>query len=369
MDAAPVDPPAAWVTVTSSPGAASEAPVDPLERAALARCGPAESGLVAAARDAVGRRLRRLPMPDAAGLAFAQRSAGEPHPWARAWAAAGTSLPAEATLAKLDAWLADDRAPALRRCAVASGEGVDGTRAIAVVAVDALADLAPLPIRARTGQWLTVEATLRVPAEAGAVMVLGPSGSPRRVPAWLDGATLRARFALDRPGAFAVQVLASTREGPRPVLEASVFADVEPPAHAPEGPREAHASDTPADTLAADVADARASAGEPPLARDARLDAIAQAHAARMAAMRDLAHDAGDGDPDERLRAAGLTARASGENVAHAKTVALAHDALWASPSHRANIVRRDFDRVGVAVVRDDRGDLWAVETFASGLR
>ncbi len=105
------------------------------------------------------------------------------------------------------------------------------------------------------------------------------------------------------------------------------------------------------------------------LFRSAMRSAVARAHAERMAARRELAHDAGDGDPDERLRAAGLTARASGENVAHAATVALAHSALWASPSHRANMLRRDFDRVGLAVVRDDRGEVWAVETFASRLQ
>jgi uncharacterized protein YkwD len=59
----------------------------------------------------------------------------------------------------------------------------------------------------------------------------------------------------------------------------------------------------------------------------------------------------------------------TGENVAHATTVALAHRALWASPSHRANLLRREFESVGVAVARDDRGDAWVVETFAGGLR
>jgi hypothetical protein len=32
-------------------------------------------------------------------------------------------------------------------------------------------------------------------------------------------------------------------------------------------------------------------------------------------------------------------------------------------------MLRRDFDRVGLAVVRDDRGEVWAVETFASRLQ
>ena len=32
-------------------------------------------------------------------------------------------------------------------------------------------------------------------------------------------------------------------------------------------------------------------------------------------------------------------------------------------------MLRRDFDRVGVAAARDERGEAWVVETFASGLR
>ena len=85
--------------------------------------------------------------------------------------------------------------------------------------------------------------------------------------------------------------------------------------------------------------------------------------------MHRLAHDVGDGDAMARLRAAGLEPDDAGENVAHAATVALAHRAMWASPSHRANMLRRDFDRLGLAVVRDDRGQVWAVEIFTGGLR
>jgi uncharacterized protein YkwD len=214
---------------------------------------------------------------------------------------------------------------------------------------------------------------MRVPASAGTVLVLGPGGAPRRVPAWFDGTTLHARFALDRPGEFTVQVLATTAAGPRPVVEATVFADAEPPARgstelAPgEDAAVGAASDD--DALALMLATARAASGEPPLVRDARLDAIARDHARRMAAARNVAHDAGDGDPSERLLDAGLTTRSLGENVAHAATVTLAHRSLWASPSHRANMLRRDFERVGVGIERDDRGEVWVVETYASSLR
>ena len=57
--------------------------------------------------------------------------------------------------------------------------------------------------------------------------------------------------------------------------------------------------------------------------------------------------------------------REAGENVAHAVDVALAHRLIWSRPAHRANLLRRDFDKVGVAVVRDAQGEAWVVEMFA----
>jgi uncharacterized protein YkwD len=366
-----IAPPAHWAPATASPVALSEKPSDPLAREALARCGEGEAGLQAAADLALEHALRGEPLPGADALAFAQRASGEPHPWARAWAASAKVLSGEAALMRLDSWLAEDRAPGPRRCAVAAG-AAGGSQALALVAVRALADLDPLPTRARTGQWLTLAARLRVSAEGASVLILGPGGTTRRVPAWLDGPVLRARFALDRPGGFVVQVLATTSAGPRPVAEARVFADVEPPPRDPSPPapgEETAAGAADDQALAAMLAAARDSAGELPLVRDPRLDALARDHAQRMMAVRALAHDAGDGDPADRLRAAGLTAAAVGENVAHDATVAGAHRALWGSPSHRANMTRRDFDRVGLAVVRDGDGGVWVVETFAAAVR
>lgn len=311
-------------------------------------------------------------MPELDAIAAAQRRSGEPHPWPRAWAVMGRGV-GPSVLAKLDSWLASGRDdPRLRRCGVALGDAADGQRAVVVVVVDALADLAPLPVFVRTGQWLTVEATMRVAARGARVFAVGPGGAPRTLLASFDGRTLRASFAPDRPGEFTLQVIADLTGGPRPVLEAIVFADVAPtrgdprPAPGEDAGGIAGCDD---DRLARMVSAARASAGLPPLARDPRLDAIAREHAEHMARTRQLAHDVGDGDPVERLRAAGLEADGVGENVAHAASLALAHRAIWASPSHRANLLRSDFDRLGVAVARDESGDAWVVETFAGGLR
>jgi uncharacterized protein YkwD len=272
---------------------------------------------------------------------------------------------------RLDAWVAAGP-EASRRCGVASGTGADGATTLVAVAVQALADLSPLPTRARTGQWLTLEARLRTAAAGASVVVLDPGGGARTVPSWREGSVLRARFAAERPGQLAVQVLAEVAGGPRPVLQASVFVDVDPPAVGaaadPPAPGEAAAGGTDDEALARMIDAARGSVGLPGLVRDARLDELARAHARRMAAAHELAHDAGDGDPLDRLHAAGLDALRTGENVARASSLPLAHRALWESPSHRMNLLGR-FDRVGVGVARDDRGQVWVTETFAASLR
>jgi len=76
-------------------------------------------------------------------------------------------------------------------------------------------------------------------------------------------------------------------------------------------------------------------------------------------------HDAGDGSPIERLASAGIVAREAGENVAHAATLALAHRALWNSPSHRQNLVRADFTRAGLAAISAPDGSVWITELLA----
>ena len=357
-----------WAAWSASPRPLELGALDPLERAALAACGPGDVGLHDTARAILAQKLRGLPLPELDAIEAAQREAGEPHPWPRVWSA--RALDRDATLAALGTWLGASSDGRRRRCGVAAGPPGDGTRTLVVVAVDALADLAPLPTHARVGQWLTVEAHLRAPARGGRVMVMDAGAAPRTVPSWLDGTTLRARFAPDHSGEMAVQVVADLATGPRPVLEATVFADVDP---SRETQRAAPGEDaapgaTDEDRLAVMVAAARASVGLPPLTRDARLDAVSRRHAMRIAATGELAHDAGDGDPVERLRVAGLDPRDAGENVAHAGSLPLAHRALWASPSHRANLLGREFQRLGIAVVRDDHGDVWVVETFAGGL-
>jgi uncharacterized protein YkwD len=368
---------AAW---SASPLPIDESSLDDVERDALARCGRGEAGLREVARALLARKLEGGSLPELDGIAREQRAAGEPHPWARAWSARVHSLESPAaraaTMSMLDAWLGAGAEP-LRRCGVATAVANDGSHVLVVVTVEALADLAPLPTRARTGQWLTLEAHLRAPAPGASVFVIDAAGAPRTIPSWTEGNVVRARFATDRPGELDVQVVADVAGGPRPVLEAAIFVDIEPSRSVDDRPAPGERDDAdPAhadagsddERLARMIGASRASVGLASLPRDARLDRLALEHAVRMARTHELAHDAGDGDPLDRMHAAGLDPRIAGENVAHAATLSLAHRAVWASPSHRLNLLGRSYGRMGVGVARDGRGDLWVVETFAAGL-
>jgi uncharacterized protein YkwD len=110
---------------------------------------------------------------------------------------------------------------------------------------------------------------------------------------------------------------------------------------------------------------ARAAEGIAPLKQDETLHKLAEAHSSEMLKARMVGHDVGAGDPLRRLRDAGVVARIAGENVASASSLAGAHRAIWASPSHRGNVLLDAFSRIGVAVARDADGTVWITELFA----
>jgi len=282
---------------------------------------------------------------DEAQLAYFLHAAGDAHPWPRAWLGSDP--------ARGEAWNGAWKRSGEARCGSAGG---------AVVGVDALADLeTPIPLRARTGQWISVEARMLVPASAARVVVSTNDADPRPILSSFDaqGQRIRARVSADHPGAMTIQVIADVASGPRPVIETTVFVDVEPQAQPQIAPGE-HAGGDLGKMLDA----MRAELGLPALARDPKLDALAADHTRRMMRQQSTTHDAGDGSPIDRLRDAGVAAVEAGENVAHAASIVRAHRALWNSPSHRKNLVRSDFARVGVAAMTDADGTVWVTEMF-----
>lgn len=358
-----------FAAVAESPHAAVGPREDPDEQTLSDACGEADAALIAVAKRLADRRSEVSGELDVDAISYALRAAGAPYVWPRAWLFNGAEGELEAAKTRMRRWLSGFSDGGVRRCGVTVRHEGNARLSVAAVAVDVLADLEPLPTRARIGQWVEVRAALRVPASEAKLVVLGPRGAPRSVPTSFDEGRVRARFNADTAGPWLVQLLASVDGGPRPLLEALIFAGVEPPRNAAisKAPGE-DAHDTAGDpraALYAMVDAARASEHVAPLTRDAMLEALAQQHAEAMRQARRTAHDAGDGDLIQRLERAGLELVA-GENVAHAGTAVLAQRALWASPSHRENLLFRGFDALGIGVAADADGTLWVCQVFAS---
>jgi uncharacterized protein YkwD len=336
--------------------------------AELPFCGEADAALARVADRVARREALGLPQRDAAELAFTLRAEGGPYVWPHAWTLSATAPSPEDVAARLRRFLGSFSDGGVRRCGIARRRSKDGAVTVAAVVVGALADLDPLPTHARVGQWVKLRAHMLVPASASKLVVLGPLGAPRTVPTTLHGDRVEATFAVDHEGPWSVQLLASVDVGPRPVLEATIFVDVPTPTDFAEWP--APGEDAGGDGRDPHVAvgdmvnNARRADGLPSLRRSDALDRVAALHAEAMQGRGLLAHDAGDGDPIARLRRAGIEPSNAGENVAHALSIQRAHRALWASPSHRGNLLDRRFSAIGIGVVPDPDGSVWVCEVF-----
>jgi len=92
----------------------------------------------------------------------------------------------------------------------------------------------------------------------------------------------------------------------------------------------------------------RADVRVPPLQEDPNLQARAQARAEMLCANRQFTHDGYEGAYK------GLTYRWKGESLAKGHRDARSvHAQLMASPGHRANILRREFNAVGIGSACD----------------
>jgi uncharacterized protein YkwD len=358
-----------WQDATRSPWVTSQddGHQERAERDGLPACGEPDDALDRVARRVAEREASGLSQLDSLELAFALRAAGAPYVWPHTWTLLTPGTPPGDVPDRVVRFLDSFPDSGMRRCGRARFESRSGGSAFAVVVVDALADLSPLPVRARMGQWLSFDATLRVPATSAKLVVLGPSASPYTVPTTVHDGRVRATWTADHQGPWTAQLVANVSGGPRPVLEALVFADTEPPSAYAEwpAPGEFEFRGDPASAARQMLNDARATEHLPPLRGDPALDRVAAAHARAMKDTRTLAHDTGDGDPVTRLTRASIDTKSAGENVAHALTLRRAHRALWASPSHRGNLLDPRFRALGVGVVLDDDGSLWLCEVFA----
>lgn len=113
----------------------------------------------------------------------------------------------------------------------------------------------------------------------------------------------------------------------------------------------------------------RARAGLAPLLPEARLVKAAQTQVEQMVRAGRLAHDLAETTYpalEDRLRAAGYSWQAAGENIAYGQAGPQAVVADWVeSPAHRQNLLNPAFTEIGVHHAPDARGRLYFAQVFA----
>lgn len=111
----------------------------------------------------------------------------------------------------------------------------------------------------------------------------------------------------------------------------------------------------------------RAKNGLPALAWSDALAAVARAHSQDMVTRNFFSHINPDGlDPFDRMRRAGITYNAAGENIAGAATADIIMVNWMNSPGHRANILKTSFGKLGVGVASDPKYGLVATQNFTN---
>ena len=174
-------------------------------------------------------------------------------------------------------------------------------------------------------------------------------------------------------GAAVKDELGGGDEAPRGALASSANAPTHGCDHADEVPSAGDGERVERATLCLLNAERRAH-DRSTLAPDRRLERAARAHARDMLARDFVEHVTPDGvTPDERIRAAGYDGPGfTGENLAYGElevsTPAAIVDGWMHSPGHRANILRRAFTEIGVAIepraIGSDRPGGTYVTTF-----
>lgn len=109
----------------------------------------------------------------------------------------------------------------------------------------------------------------------------------------------------------------------------------------------------------------RISNGLSALATDAELCRIARIKSADMRDNGYFAHESPTyGRVGDMLRRFGYAYTAAGENIAHHASVDKAQAAIMSSAGHRANILSTAWSKVGIGIVTDNNGFIYATQIF-----
>lgn len=222
-------------------------------------------------------------------------------------------------------------------------------RAAAVVFGNVEVSLTPFASRFAVNESVELRGEVGPRFAFARVFLTKPDGSvEQRV---MPARAVQARFSFANNGVYKLEVMGDGETGP--VIVANVPLSVGEVG--PERARIIGRATTPAESearLFELLNQARVSAHLPALAQDEALRDVAFAHSTDMADHDFFGHvSALTGDPEARLRRAGVVVAAYGENIAQADSPENAHDSLMSSPGHRAVMLGAQFTHVGIAAV------------------
>lgn len=105
--------------------------------------------------------------------------------------------------------------------------------------------------------------------------------------------------------------------------------------------------------------------GFAPLTLDPALSQIARVKSNDMKTNRYFAHESPTyGRVSDMLRHFSYSFTSAGENIAHHTTTEKAHAAFMSSDGHRRNILSSAWQKVGIGIVYDDNGYVYATQIF-----
>jgi uncharacterized protein YkwD len=106
----------------------------------------------------------------------------------------------------------------------------------------------------------------------------------------------------------------------------------------------------------------------PPLKANPLLFAAARKHSENMAKKGELSHDLDGKSPFDRITAEGYLWSRAGENIANgdALTPAGALQVWMHSPPHRANILKADYQEIGIGIARTAKGEVYYTQVFGA---
>ena len=339
----------------------------------LSQCGEPDSTLAGYA-NYLGRRIfePNTETPTTEDLKAELRNHGMTSPWPKWLILEAQKIDTNELGSRIQAWVKKAGNESKSLCGISVRKTQAGL-AVIVLAAEENPRVVVNPAKPFIGSWVTVETNIGA-VNVSQVVVMGPKGAPRTVPFWREREKLKVRFSTDQPGQWTLSVVgAKGRESVRPVVEKVFSVRTSPTAtdiaksnnenerYSAE-PQTNGQSDE--EYLWSQLQKSREESGVKKLAWSDKAALIANAHAKQMSEAGRLAHDIGNGDPEQRVEQSGVFAKEVGENIAHSTNAMRAHRAVWTSVAHRHNLLSPQYTHGAIGVANGKDGSRWVVELF-----